>query len=328
MTREKENEVLKDGENNWKEKKELSLLLADSYLRLSQKKENEIIKDYLINKYLYVKNCSSYLEFLETTDGNKKLINARFCRVRLCPMCTWRKSKKIFAQVSKIIQEINKDKEREYIFLTLTCKNVEGTELKQQIKDLLHAFKRMFDGNKKVKKICLGYFRGLEVTRNNKNGTYHPHIHCIICVNKSYFKTKDYIKQKEWVEIWKHYLNVDYQPKVYIEKATNNYKSIAELSKYTVKSKDILLDTEEKTDQNVMTIHNALHRVRLVGMGGIFKEWHKKLNLEDTNKEDIDLINTDTEKEDDSILTNIITKFNWNVGYKNYILEKKGEKND
>ena len=299
------------------------MLLAECFLRLANKKENKLIRDNLINKYFLMKNCTNYLTFRETTDGNKKLVDARFCRIRLCPMCTWRRTKKVFAQVSKIIQEINKDKEREYIFLTLTCKNVQASDLKQQIKDLLYSFKRMMDGNARIKKICLGYFRGLEVTRNNDNGTYHPHIHCVICVNKSYLTSRDYIKQKEWCSIWQHYLNVDYMPVVHIEKASKNYKSIAELTKYSVKESDIFLETEEKTDNNVMTIYNALHRVRLIGMGGLFKEYHKKLNLEDTNKEDIDLVNIDTEKEDDSLLTNILLTYKWNVGYKNYILEQK-----
>ena len=309
--------------NDWKGKKELAMLLAESFLRLANKPENELIRSIFINKHLAVKHCSNYLTFAETTDGNKKLVDARFCRVRLCPMCTWRRTKKVFAQVSKIVQEINKNKEREYIFLTLTCKNVQASDLKQQIKDMLKAFKKMMDGNSRIKKINLGYFRGLEVTRNNDNGTYHPHIHAIICVNKSYFKSKDYISQKEWVKIWQHYLSVDYTPIVHIEKfRNNNYKAVAEVSKYSVKETDLFLETEEKTDNNVMTIYNALHRVRLIGMGGIFKEYHKKLNLEDTNKDDIDLVHTDTEKEDDSLLTNILTTYKWNIGYKNYILEK------
>ena len=328
MARENLIQILKDinkngKENDWKGKKELAMLLAECFLRLANKKENKLIRDNLINKYFLMKNCTNYLTFRETTDGNKKLVDARFCRIRLCPMCTWRRTKKVFAQVSKIIQEINKDKEREYIFLTLTCKNVQASDLKQQIKDLLYSFKRMMDGNARIKKICLGYFRGLEVTRNNDNGTYHPHIHCVICVNKSYFTSRDYIKQKEWCSIWQHYLNVDYMPVVHIEKASKNYKSIAELTKYSVKESDIFLETEEKTDNNVMTIYNALHRVRLIGMGGLFKEYHKKLNLEDTNKEDIDLVHIDTEKEDDSLLTNILLTYKWNVGYKNYILEQK-----
>ena len=313
--------ILEDGKNDWKEKKELTVLLAESFERLANKPENEIIRDRLITKAERISHCSNYLEFIETKDGNKKLINARFCRIRLCPMCTWRRTKKVFAQVSKIIQEINKDKEREYIFLTLTCKNVQGQELKQQIKDLLQAFKKMMDGSSRIKKITLGYFRGLEVTRNENNGTYHPHIHCVICVNKSYFTSRDYIKQKEWVSIWQKYLNVDYTPVIYIEKASKNSKQVAELTKYTVKPTDIILDNAETTDSNVMVLSSALHRVRLIGMGGIFKEYHKKLNLEDTNKDDVDLINTDVE-DNDSIVTDVILKYKWSIGYKNYILQK------
>lgn len=331
MTRKNLIQILKDvnkngKENDWKGKKELAMILADIFLRLANKKENELIQNLLINKSYQIKNCSNYLKFEETTDGNKKLVDARFCRIRLCPMCTWRRTKKVFAQVSKIIQEINKDKEREYIFLTLTCKNVQASDLKQQIKDLLQVFQKMMNGSARIKKICLGYFRGLEVTRNNDDGTYHPHIHCVICVNKSYFTSRDYIKQKEWCSIWQHYLNFDYTPVVHIEKASKNYKSIAELTKYSVKESDIFLETEEKTDDNVMVIYNALHHVRLIGMGGIFKEYHKKLNLEDTNKDDIDLVHTDTEKEDDSLLTNILTTYKWNIGYRNYILDKKENK--
>lgn len=329
MSKDKNLEILVDinksgKDNDWKGKKELAMLLSESFLRLANKPENELIRDIFINKHLAVKYCSNYLTFVETTDGNKKLVDARFCRVRLCPMCTWRRTKKVFSQLSRIVQEINKDKEREYIFLTLTCKNVEGSELKQTINDLLKAFHNMFRLNKSVKKICLGYFRGLEVTRNEKDGTYHPHIHCVICVNKSYFKSKNYIPQKEWCSIWQYYLKTDYIPNVDVRKATKTYKSIAELSSYTVKPKDIILEADEETiDNNVMTLHNALHRVRLIGMGGLFKDYHKKLNLEDTNKEDLDLIHTDTEKEDDSLLTNILTTYKWNIGYKNYILEKK-----
>lgn len=323
MAIDKNLEILEDGKNDWKEKKELALMLENSYLRISRNSSDKFISNYYLNKYLAIKNCSNYLVFKQIEDGNKKLIDARFCRLRLCPMCTWRRTKKVFAQLGKIVNEINKDKEREYIFLTLTCKNVQGDELKQQIKDLLQAFKKMIDGNSRIKKINKGYFRGLEVTRNNENGTYHPHLHVIICVNKSYFTDKTYIKQKEWCEIWQHYLKLDYVPNVDVRKTTKTYKSIAELSSYTVKPKDIILDSDEKTDANVVVLQHALHRVRLVGMGGLFKEYHKKLNLDDITKDDVDLINTDAETTDDSLATEILLKFKWKVGYNNYILEKK-----
>lgn len=216
------------------------------------------------------------------------------------------------------MQEINNEKEREYIFLTLTCKNVIGENLKQQIKDLLQSFMRMLDSSQ-IKKISLGYFRGLEVTVNEKDGTYHPHIHCVICVNKSYFKSKYYINQKKWCSIWQHYLGVEYIPVVDIRKASKDFKQVAELAKYTVKPTDIILKTEIEIDDNIMILSNALHRVRLIGMGGIFKEFHKKLNLEDMNSENIDLVHTDIE-DNDNLLNYIILKYKWNIGIRNYVL--------
>ena len=39
----------------------------------------------------------------------------------------------------------------------------------------------------------LGYMRAIEVTYNQQEDTYHPHIHCIFAVKAQYF-TKGYIK--------------------------------------------------------------------------------------------------------------------------------------
>lgn len=65
------------------------------------------------------------------------------------------------------------------------------------------------------------------------------------------------------------------------------------------------------------TLDRALHRKRLTGFGFIFKEVHKELNLDDT--EEGDLTNTDNEdlRKD---LTNIILRYQWNIGIKNYVL--------
>jgi len=110
----------------------------------------------------------------------------------------------------------------------------------------------------------------------------------------------------------------------------NNKKEIAEVAKYTVKESDYLIRDEfdnidkESTDEVVKTLDNALHRKRLISFGFKFKEVHKLLNLDDS--EDGDLIKTDNEelRED---LTEIILRYQWNIGIKNYqlieILEEK-----
>lgn len=315
----------------WKDRKKDSMLLSQSYFRLAKKYEN----DTLLNISERVGQCSSYLEFKLHEDGTKKLHKSSFCYNRLCTLCNWRRSKKIFHQVAKIVNEIDKLKEYDYIFLTLTSKNVIAENLSEEITNLLNAFMRMFDrqkGDKKIKAISKGYFRTLEVTYNKKDNTYNPHIHCIVVVDKNYFKSNNYIdqKKKEWSEIWKKYLKVDYLPIVWVERIKDKNdtrtkkKGIKEVSKYSVKGNDVILKNKDGellkklTDNNVFNLHFALKGRRLIGMGGIFKELHKKLNLEDINKDDINLIKLDDKEE--NILNYIIVKCKWSVGLSNYIL--------
>ncbi|WP_353097268.1 protein rep [Tissierella praeacuta] len=104
----------------------------------------------------------------------------------------------------------------------------------------------------------------------------------------------------------------------------NKGKEVVEVAKYTVKFEDFIIKNEngqidEKlTDQVVKTLDLALHRKRLTSFGFIFKDVHKNLNLDDT--EDGDLINTDNEEELREDLTEIILRYQWNVGFKNYEL--------
>ena len=319
-------EILEDGKNNWKEKKEDNLLISESYKRLAIK--YDINNFYNINYHML--HCASYLEFKLFEDESKKLHLANFCRCRLCPMCNWRRSKKTFGQVSKIVNEIDKLNKYDYIFLTLTVRNCISEELESNIDLIIKSFMRMFTNSKNIKNICKGYFRVVEVTYNKKENTYHPHIHCIISVDKNYFnrRNKYYIKTEEWSELWRKYLKIDYLPVVDVRKVTSkNYKNsaVAEISKYTVKSKDIIIKNrngkinEELTDNNIFVLHNALKNKRLITFGGIMKELHKKLNLEDLDKDDIDLLNIDVD-DDDNMLNYIILKYKWNVGILNYKL--------
>jgi hypothetical protein len=46
--------------------------------------------------------------------------------------------------------------------------------------------------------------RGLKIGDKNPNyDMYHTHFHCLIAVNKSYFKSRDYVKQETWLGIWR-----------------------------------------------------------------------------------------------------------------------------
>ena len=333
MSRNEQIQILEDGKNDWVTKKMSNEDLRETFVRLANKKENEVLFSSFIRIAERLYFCGTYLEFKQYEDGIKKLDTANFCRIRLCPMCTWRRNKKVFGQVSRIVNEIDKMNKYDYIFLTLTCKNIKGNELSNQMDILNKSFNNMFRGNKKVKKILQGYFRANEVTYNAKENTYHPHIHCIIVVEKGYFhwRNENYIKTEEWANIWQHYLEVDYIPIVDVRKVKANdykYKAVCEIAKYTIKSKDIIIKrkngqvNEQLTDENVYNLYLGLKNKRLVGMGGIFKELHKKLNLEDINDDNIDLIHTDVD-DNNKLLNFIILKYKWSVGFRNYVLVQK-----
>lgn len=309
---------VKDGkEIPWGVKKMNTLELAESYNRLGMKKSYRVAE------------CGSFLEFKRYyEDGSLKLNRANFCKVRLCPMCAWRRSLKIFGQVSKVMDQATKNKEYRFIFLTLTCRNVDGEELSSQIDILFKSYHKLMR-RKAVKSAVKGWFRALEVTHNLEQDTYHPHFHVVLAVNKSYFKdVKTYINQDQWTQLWKESMKIDYTPIVDVrafKTGTNKRtsKSVAEAAKYAVKDGDFIIKdddgtvNEELTDSAVWILDGALANRRLVAFGGELKDIHKALNLDDA--EDGDLINTDNDEELREDLDYVIERYQWHIGYKQYV---------
>ena len=257
--------------------------------------------------------CATYLEFCRFEREGLKLKSANFCKDRLCAMCNWRRSLRTFAKISKIVKSENFIKtEYKTLFLTLTVKNVEIQDLHNSIKNILYGFNK-FTKNKRIKETVKGYFRALEITFNSKTKTYHPHLHVILAVGKSYFQ-KEYISQADLTEIWQSCIVADYKPIVDIRKFKGN-KGIAEASKYCIKSDDKFLNSI--SNEALFMLRSELCNIRLLGIGGIFREIAKELKvLIDENIVDDDGLPTD------DILTEILI-YKWSIGLKNYELFKK-----
>lgn len=222
-------DINRDGkERPWKKKKEQSLKMAEAYQEAG-----------LHKKATRMCQCGNVLEF-KKIDNGMKLANAYFCKIRLCPMCMWRRSLKLVNQNTRIIERANEKHNLSWVFLTLTVKNVAGEDLKTKLAHLTGSFKRLFE-RKKVENAVVGFIRTLEITRDTdrlvtekryKNNpkyyksrglkvgdvnpnfnTYHPHYHVLICVKPSYFKKPDeYIKQEEWTSLWQKSARLDYTP--------------------------------------------------------------------------------------------------------------------
>ena len=317
-----ENQLEKELKEKFTPKKSMGEKLVFSYLRLGYDDKAE-----------KVANCGTLLEFAKYSDEKYKLHRANFCRDRLCPLCAWRRSYKIFGQVSQIMDVIEKD--YTFIFLTLTVRSCDGERLSELITRMNKAWAK-FIKYSRIKKICKGFFRGLEITYNKETDMYHPHFHVIIAVPKGYFAHGDYIKQSEWLDMWRKAMK---DPRILIldvrrvrsKDATssgadmaNALKSVgsavAEIAKYAVKSADYLFESEQLTDFCVYTFTESLRNRRLCAMGGCFLEAHQKLQLDDT--EDGDLIHVDGEIRSDVAIQ--IVKYGWSCGaYKLIAVEDK-----
>src|SRR5699024_4597586 len=147
-----------------------------------------------------------------------------------------------------------------------------------------------------------------------------------LCVESTYFKnTANYIDQNQWTAFWKKAMKLDYDPVVDIRaiKPKNKDKSdidsaIDETAKYPVKDTGFMTDDEEKNLKRLADLEEGLYRKRLISYGGLLKEIHKKLNLDDA--EDGDLIHTDDDEEADEDGFSIIAMWNWE-DHKYFIIE-------
>ena len=190
-------------------RKEYDLQLADVYDRLGYK-----------IKAKRVRICGTELDFRVPEDFSEspKLYRANFCKDRLCSMCGWRRSKKIFSQVSKVMDKIESD--YSFIFVSLTLENCSAEELSKTIDQLMYGFKKLMLISS-IRRAFKGYFKALEITihpEHPRKWEYHPHLHVIFAVNKSYFKGHNYIKHSELMAYWRRVCCLDYDPVVYVEK--------------------------------------------------------------------------------------------------------------
>lgn len=274
-----------------------------------------------------VKECGNILEFRADEDsGHLKLFKAWFCKSRLCSLCNWRRAMKHSVQTKKIVTEVVRRKPKaRWLFLTLTVRNVwNGEELNKSLSEMARGFRKMVQ-YKKVVKNLIGFMRATEVTVNPVDNSYNQHLHVLLCVENTYFKnTENYISQKQWTGFWKRAMKLDYDPVVHVQtiKPKNKRKSdmqsaINESAKYPVKDTDFKTGNEERDLQVVQDLEEGLRQKRLISYGGLLKEVHKELNLDDV--EDGDLIHTDDDEEEVSENAYSIIAY-WNWERRNYFI--------
>lgn len=306
---------------------------------------HHLFADLLQRRARTVDGCGTFLEFHLSPEG-KYLSQANFCKDRFCPLCNWRRSLKVFSQVSGVMDYLAPRGYR-YLFLTLTLRNAwedNFADTVQALYDgwrvLYHDYMRVADSarckEKRLKGIIKGTFRALECTISDGEkspdwrGSFHPHLHVILAVEEDYFRHGRYLTTAQWRDIWRNCCNLDYNPQIDIQavkpkaetsgadlsdglKEISYESAVAELSKYPLKDADFLTDYGNGfgPTRNLRGLIKGMSRRRLVGMTGCFREAAQALKLDDA--EEGDLINVGPE-EIRTDVRNLIVRYHWRCG--------------
>ena len=225
--------------------------------------------------------CADLLQFRLCPDSFEgayklKLKSAKFCRVRHCPICQWRRSLRWKARAAEILPEVVKDyPSYRWLFVTFTVKNCEISELRETIGLINKSFKRMTERKAWP---ATGWIRSIEVTRNKKNNTAHPHVHTLLLVPSSYFSGRDYLSKKRWISLWQDCARLPYRPILDVQALNRDIPPTAlipEVLKYAVKENDLVGDRNW-----LLELTSQLHKTLAVTVGGVLREYFRSTEKE------------------------------------------------
>lgn len=255
-----------------------------------------------------MESCSKYLDFGQRTDADTgeigiKLAAAKFCKIRTCPVCSWRRTLKNTARFfSKMPRLLEEHPDLDFIFLTLTVKNPPMENLRETLNLMNKGWARLIELNDWP---GVGFVRSTEVTNGNDDHP-HPHFHAVIAVQKSYWNGKNYISKERWRDLWKKSMRLEYDPIIDVKKVREKQGkgingALLEVLKYSIKPGDLF------EADFLYGVTKQLYKLRFFATGGIFKNWLKdeKLNDDDMIHVDEDGESTDKSKPDSLI------RFTW-----------------
>lgn len=252
----------------------------EKYKRMTVQTAKLLQEDsFLSDRGKLIEHCGDCLSF----DEEHNLCSASFCRQRLCPNCQRRKALRTYAKFKAIAEELEREGYA-FVHLVLTIQNCEGEELSETISRMYDASSRLFK-SRECKRVFKGVLRCLEVSYSKRECNFHPHLHCLIAVKKSYFTSRYYLKIAKIRELWQFFLKTDYIPQCWATKC--NEGAIAEVAKYAVKPLELDLCNSVRLAV-LQKLFGALHGRRLLQTYGVIRATAQKLNIDLNDEEESD----------------------------------------
>ncbi|NES04614.1 MAG: protein rep [Okeania sp. SIO2F4] len=255
--------------------------------------------------------CSPSLWFRDNNSGFK-LRESAFCKVRLCPICSARKSAMWKAKCLQIWPLLTSEHPHlRYLFLTLTIKNVPVVNLKNVIVRLLRpSIKRFFRLlSYRLGDTFQGRIRKFECTYSSKRYC-HPHYHYLLAVSPEYFD-EFYLRFEEWRSLWQQSLRSDYKPLINIQAvSSDDEKGLLEVLKYELKPSDFKKDYRWLSEFGLQ-----VSGTKIYSTGGILRKYFQFL------EHDPDMIHEADINDNHAYgISNNLIRFDFNQSAKQYCI--------
>lgn len=228
-----------------------------------------------IEKASRIISCTNFLTYELINQEFIRLKRINLCRERLCLNCQLVNSRNLIKQLFWSIPRLSIKNGEQLYFLTLTTNNCSADNLKDLIQHMCKrqvAFFRHYG--------ITDYFRSVEITHNQEEDTYHPHLHIIFLVSKyskfPFYNPKQGIYganqlQCEWHE-WLTGKSPGYRMATVYQ--ISDTKTIFELCKYITKVKDL------ENIEVLKVLNEQLKGLRLKTPAGQFKTLAKSYKQE------------------------------------------------
>ncbi|CAH2714118.1 hypothetical protein BACCIP111895_01272 [Neobacillus rhizosphaerae] len=114
-------------------------------------------------------------------------------------LLSWERAVELANFNHQVITEVNKKQQVNWLLVDLGLENITMEQINQILDKMLIGFNRLFK-YKSIQQASLGYFRMLDIVK--KGDRYHPRIHILLPMIKSYFQGRYYIKYDNWISLW------------------------------------------------------------------------------------------------------------------------------
>lgn len=163
-------------------------IIADYYLDLAKESGFDVYN----NRSFAIKNCCRLWDCdYYRLQSVKDVLRTNHCWSKFCDNCGNAKAVAREEKFTPLLSVLSEYYDLYHIVLTVpNCLSDNIISVVDKILYTFGQFFRIFRGNAKIKDLdftkfgCVGAVRALEITKNIKENTFHPHLHCILVLNK------------------------------------------------------------------------------------------------------------------------------------------------